>query len=266
MQINLQVLGQRISFLLGNPFSNKDSRLLNDYVKQSYTLLKNSLDKINDHQINALFSHATKSDIKATIKDMMKRLEQVPSWKSNRFSFSGTNNSFKEESIKSIIFLRLKEYDKDPSVLASVDKDTLHIVKLYDNFFNLDDFKDDRAGVIIHELAHSVGLENEGEAFDIDSAESIKNLCLLANGKINLKQIYKENEESEQNSDSGEMTYRPNPNRDEKGRFDVGPDGNGNSSGNNSKKPSNSSHNNITAQSGYKSDSVSLYEVDKNRN
>lgn len=115
---------------------------------------------------------------------------------------------------------------EDPSVLACVSESSR--IRIYDTFFDTKKIRDNRAGVIIHEAAHLIGLNGEQNTDTDDgnpqSAEAVKNFCLCACGKLSLEEIGRETQATPQPDESEEPTYRANPNRKANGEFDVGPD------------------------------------------
>ena len=115
---------------------------------------------------------------------------------------------------------------EDPSVLACVSENGR--IRIYDTFFDTKKIRDNRAGVIIHEAAHLLGLRGEqntdGDNGNPQSAEAVKNFCLCACGKLSLEEIGREPQATPQPDASEEPTYRANPNRKANGEFDVGPD------------------------------------------
>jgi len=113
-----------------------------------------------------------------------------------------------------------------PSVLACVSENAR--IRIYDTFFDTKKIRDNRAGVIIHEAAHLLGLRSEentdGDSENPQSAEAVKNFCLCACGKLSLEEIWREPQAAPQPAASEEPTYRANPNRKANGEFDAGPD------------------------------------------
>lgn len=191
-------------------FSLLEGLFLSKEIKDAFEILNASLFKlktgcISKNTINIFFREGEK------LTDILDVIIQKFKWKEikcvRKQSYLDAQNS------------------KDLFILASISP--YGEINVYNSFFNREISKDNRAGVVIHEVAHLVGLTEEYNlnttSGKITSAESVKNFCLYVNGKLSLHEILKENERYPSN-DSDEMTYRTNPNRRKNGEFDFGPD------------------------------------------
>ena len=189
-------------------FNLQEGAFLSNAIREAFEILNVSIyrlkkGEVKNGTINAIFKNG--GDIAAILSSIAK--------------------NFKDGGIKC---RRDKSYSDengggDSSVLASVSDDGE--IRIFDSFFDRKAVKDNRAGVIIHEVAHLVGLKDEenfnSDSDEITSAESVKNFCLCVVGILSPDEIIRE---PEQPSNSDEPTYRTNPNRKGNGQFDFGPD------------------------------------------
>ncbi len=186
----------------------QEGAFLSQSIKEAFIYLNSSLSKLKKEEVdgnlvNSLFNG--REELLGILENLIEK-------------FKNKALICKKERVYSD-----SEGNTDTSVLASVSEKGE--IKIYDAFFNTKEIKDNRAGVIIHEVAHLVGLEGESNAnktnAKTDSAEAIKNFCLCACGKLSLEEINRE-KESPENSEDEEPAYRPDQPRAPKGQSDGG--------------------------------------------
>ncbi|MBO7521918.1 MAG: hypothetical protein J6T16_06735, partial [Opitutales bacterium] len=118
---------------------------------------------------------------------------------------------------------------KMPEVLSSADSDAQKII-IYDAFFKKtpgdESGLNDRASVLIHEMAHLNGFEGDAELGDINSAEALRNFTLLACELVDENLLFEKIEASQQDDnlqgEGGELPYRPDQPRAPKGQSNGG--------------------------------------------
>ncbi len=189
-------------------FPLQEGTFLSQSIKEAFVYLNYSLSKlkkgeVDESLVNSLFND--EEEILQILEDLIEKFKN-----------------------KAIICKKERTYSSsdgnaDISVLASVSEEGE--IKIYNAFFNTKEIKDNRGGVIIHEVAHLSGLEGESNANEStsnpDSAEAVKNFCLCACGKLSLEEINRE-KESPENPEEEEQTYRPDQARAPKGQPDGG--------------------------------------------
>lgn len=189
-------------------FPLQKGAFLSQSIKEAFIYLNSSLSKlkkeeVDENLVNSLFNG--REELLGILENLMEK-------------FKNKALICKKERVYSD-----SEGNTDTSVLASVSEEGE--IKIYNAFFNTKEIKDNRAGVIIHEVAHLAGLEGESNAnktnVNLDSAEAVKNFCLCACGKLSLEKINRE-KESPENSEDEEQTYRPDQPRAPKGQSDGG--------------------------------------------
>ena len=212
MEIRIKIQNQEIKYNISTGFSLEENLFLANAIKQAYAILYNTridLKYENDEKIKnfaeAIFGNDDFSILRKNIEDIILKI------RGGKLKFL-KQKIFEENGAKNI------------NVLASVEKDEDSFIKIYTPFFNTKNFKDDRSGIVIHELAHLCGLEQEKEKFSLESAEALKNFCLLCAGKISLEEINKEKDKKEkfENKSEDELTYRADQPRAPKGQSNGG--------------------------------------------
>ena len=129
----------------------------------------------------------------------------------------------------------VNEYGEDvSSVLSGADLEN-GVVIIYDAFFKKTEGDEkgvnDRASVIMHEIAHLIGLKGDEEQKSYESAECLRNFTLLICDIVKPEDLFIEDEEgNEENAElvgeDGELPYDPNQPRDKIGRWtDTGGNG-----------------------------------------
>lgn len=189
-------------------FPLQKGAFLSQSIKEAFIYLSSSLSKLKNEEVdenlvNSLFNG--REELLGILENLIEKFK-------NKDLICNKERVYSDS-----------EGNTDTSVLASVsDKGE---IKIYDAFFNTKEIKDNRAGVIIHEVAHLAGLEGESNAnktnVNLDSAEAVKNFCLCACGKLSLEKINRE-KESPENSEDEEQTYRSDQPRAPKGQSDGG--------------------------------------------
>lgn len=118
--------------------------------------------------------------------------------------------------------------EEKPEVFSGADCGLQKII-IYDAFFKRmpgdESGLNDRASVLIHEMAHLNGLEGDEELGSINSAESLRNFALLACGLADEEKLFAKIEESAQGKlqgEDGELPYRPDQPRAPKGQPNGG--------------------------------------------
>lgn len=169
-------------------FPLQEGAFLSQSIKEAFIYLNYSLSKLKNEEVdenlvNSLFNG--REELLGILENLMEK-------------FKNKALICKKERVYSD-----SEDNTDTSVLASVSEKGE--IKIYDAFFNTKEIKDNRAGVIIHEVAHLAGLEGESNAnktnVNLDSAEAVKNFCLCACGKLSLEKINREKESPENSED-----------------------------------------------------------------
>ena len=116
-----------------------------------------------------------------------------------------------------------------PDVFTSADCKSQKII-IYDAYFKTmpgdESGLNDRATVLIHEMAHLNGFEGDAELGDINSAEALRNFALLACELVDENLLFEKIRASHQDDDlqgeDGELPYRPDQPRAPKGQSNGG--------------------------------------------
>lgn len=189
-------------------FPLQEGAFLSQSIKEAFIYLSSSLSKLKNGEIDESLINSLFNDDKEPTQILENLIEK----------FKNKELICKKERAYSD-----SEGNADTSVLASVSEEGE--IKIYNGFFNIKEIKDNRAGVIIHEVAHLAGLEGESNANETtanpNSAEAVKNFCLCVCGKLSLEEINRE-KESPENSEDEEPAYRPDQPRAPKGQSDGG--------------------------------------------
>ena len=208
METRIETQFGAIRYERSTNFPLQEGAFLSQSIKEAFIYLNSSLSKlkkeeVDENLVNSLFNDG---------KELLQILENLIEKFKNKKLICKKERAYSDS-----------EGNADTSVLASVSEEGE--IKIYNAFFNTKEIKDNRAGVIIHEVAHLAGLEGESNAnktnVNLDSAEAVKNFCLCACGKLSLEKINRE-KESPENSEDEEQTYRPDQPRAPKGQSDGG--------------------------------------------
>ncbi|MFI3290466.1 MAG: hypothetical protein R3Y46_01150 [Opitutales bacterium] len=129
---------------------------------------------------------------------------------------------------------RDKKQDPQDSVFASTRDITQDIITFYKPFFDTEETPlEDKGSILIHEIAHLVGLTSDRETKAINSAEALRNFLLLCTGKVTEDELFLTEDEAKALKESdnaakkiatrlGEHLYNPDQPRVEKGNPNGG--------------------------------------------
>lgn len=208
METRIKTQFGHIKYDRSTNFPLQEGAFLSQSIKEAFIYLNSSLSKlkrgeVDENLVNSLSNGS--EELLGILETLIEKLK-------NKALICKKERAYSDS-----------EGNADTSVLASVSEEGE--IKIYNAFFNTRGIKDNRAGVIIHEVAHLAGLEGESNTNETtdnpDSAEAVKNFCLCACGKLSLEEINRE-KESPENPEDEEPTYRPDQPRAPKGQSDGG--------------------------------------------
>ena len=208
METRIKTQFGHIKYDRSTNFPLQEGAFLSQSIKEAFIYLNSSLSKlkrgeVDENLVNSLSNGS--EELLGILETLIEKLK-------NKALICKKERAYSDS-----------EGNADTSVLASVSEEGE--IKIYNAFFNTRGIKDNRAGVIIHEVAHLAGLEGESNTNETtdnpDRAEAVKNFCLCACGKLSLEEINRE-KESPENPEDEEPTYRPDQPRAPKGQSDGG--------------------------------------------
>ncbi len=220
METHIKTKYGLIKYFRSKNLSLEEASFLTRTVRDAFLYLNKTLEKLSEKKeesdlFRKIFGNTDKNEVEILLKSAISRFKNLEIVKEKE-RFEGDSSS---------------------RVLASVGSDSS--IKIYETFFNTREIPDNRAGVIIHEIAHLCGLrgENDTEMHSLESAESVKNFCLITNGIVQELDARARNIEEAQ-SKSDELCYNPDQPRAPKGQSNGGQwvsEGSSDSDGNTSK-------------------------------
>ncbi|MFI3290784.1 MAG: hypothetical protein R3Y46_02780 [Opitutales bacterium] len=155
---HINVKGKFFKYKLVGRAYGDESYIVNESLKEAFCLVLDSYMSLKNKDENSL-RIATEISGSSNYQTLLSSLERV--------GLKILDNV--------LVILRENYLDtENDNVLASINKDDKKTFTVYDNFFDKVCFKENRAGIFIHEIAHLCDFDEEDEMKELDSAECIK--------------------------------------------------------------------------------------------